>query len=389
VSSPAKPRRSLRALVTLLLPALAGAGFGYLVAGGAMQWDFLKLRMHSLGAWDLLALPLIILFVIAIHEAGHLLGGLRRGMRFLLYVVGPFQFSRTPSGIRFNWVFNLGTLGGLAACLPKPGAPLPPQLLSLIAGGPLASLLLMLAGLGLALLVEGRPAAYALITAFLSGLIFLVTAFPMRNGGFMSDGAQWLEVRRGGKAVEERQLLTVLMAESYGGCRPGELDGDLVEQVLAFEDDPLRRVASRLIAFLHRLDRGDLPAAGELADWLAEHIEAYPDGFRQGIAVELALFAGLHRQDREAAATWLKRSRGGIVDSARRALAEATVAALQGDSGSAEAALQRARRALRRGSDAGLARMTSDQIGHVASGLAALSTADIGLPVSQFPAQSD
>ena len=36
-------------------------------------------------------------------------------MRFLLFIVGPFQLSRSQSGIRFNWLFNLGTFGGLAA----------------------------------------------------------------------------------------------------------------------------------------------------------------------------------------------------------------------------------------------------------------------------------
>jgi hypothetical protein len=57
--------------------------------------------------------------VLAVHEAGHLFGGFLRGMRFLLYIVGPFQLTRTTSGIQFKWIFNLGTFGGLAAATPN------------------------------------------------------------------------------------------------------------------------------------------------------------------------------------------------------------------------------------------------------------------------------
>ena len=67
----------------------------------------------------------------------------------------------------------------------------------------------------------------------------------------MSDGMQFLEVIRGGRAVEERQALMVLMAQSLGGARPRDLDGAGIEQVLGFEsDEPVRRVAARLYAYL-------------------------------------------------------------------------------------------------------------------------------------------
>ncbi|RYZ71588.1 MAG: hypothetical protein EOP91_10470, partial [Lysobacteraceae bacterium] len=78
----------------LFLGMLLGGGvLGYLLGfvlgrGPSASDSGLKTVLDALSAWDLLALPLLVLAVIAVHEAGHLLMGLRQGMRFLLYVVG-------------------------------------------------------------------------------------------------------------------------------------------------------------------------------------------------------------------------------------------------------------------------------------------------------------
>ena len=348
----------------VLLPALAGGVFGMLLARSGLAVPGVKDTLRALGAWDLLALPVLILLVIVVHELGHVVGGLSRGMRFLLFIAGPFQISRGQDGLRFNWVFNLGTFGGMAACLPDTAQPLGPQLRRLIIGGPLASLLLTLVA-GLAVLpLDGRAAAYALIIAVLSAVIFLVTAVPLRAGGFMSDGAQLLELLRGGKGVTERQRLLVLMGQSSSGVRPALWDPSLIS--LALQDtaggEPLRRVAAHYFAFLHHLDRDELAAATEHADTLAESIEAYPVGFRQSLAIELCLFEALQRRRIDEAKAWLQQARGGVVDAARRALAEAAVAALDGDAVRRDERLALARRSLRRGSDAGLNQLTVAQI---------------------------
>jgi len=346
----------------------AGAAFGYLVGVSLVQSPLLREKLRALSGLDLLALPVLVLLVLAVHEAGHLLGGFRHGMRFLLLIVGPFQLSRTPGGIKFNWIFNLGTMGGLAAATPNPDRPLKPQLLSLIAGGPTASLLLALAGLAAVGLGEGRIGAYGLILGALSFLIFLVTAIPLRAGGFMSDGMQFIEVIRGGRAVEERQTLMVLMAQSLGGARPRDLDRAVIQQVLAFESaEPVRRVAARLYAYLVAVDSGSERAA-EHAAWLAENIDGFPDGFRQSIAIELALHAAT-TGDTDGLRNWLKRAQGGVVDAARRSLAEAHLAIIEADPERARTLLAQARKHLPRGMDPGLNVLTAEQIEQAAAGL--------------------
>lgn len=358
----------------ILIGMGGGAVFGYMVGASAVHSPLLREKLRALSGFDLLALPFLMLLVLAVHEAGHLLGGFRHGMRFLIYIVGPFQLSQSPSGIRFSWLFNLGTMGGLAAATPNPERPLKPQLLSLIAGGPIASLLLALAGLAISLLAGGRLGTYGLITGVLSLLIFMVTAIPLRAGGFMSDGMQFVEVIRGGRAVEERQALLVLMAQSLGGTRPRDLDRAVIQQVLSFESaEPVRRVAAHWYAYLAAVDAGEEIAA-EHAAWLSENIEAYPDGFRQSLAIELALHEAA-TGNVEGTRSWLGRAKGGVVDAARRALADASLAILDGDTERARTLLEKARKQLSRGMDPGLNVLTAEQIERAAERLSAGSAA--------------
>lgn len=374
VSPSQKPLRRAAPGIGILIGMGGGAIFGYMVGASAVRSPLLRETLRALSGFDLLALPFLILLVLAVHEAGHLVGGFRHDMRFLIYIVGPFQLSRSPSGIRFSWLFNLGTMGGLAAATPNPERPLKPQLLSLIAGGPVASLLLALAGLAASTLAGGRLGAYGLITGALSLLIFMVTAIPLRAGGFMSDGMQFVEVIRGGRAVEERQALLVLMAQSLGGTRPRDLDGAVIQHVLSFERaEPVRRVAAHMYAYLAAADAGD-GRATQHAAWLAENIDAYPDGFRQSIAIELALHEAA-TGNVEGTRSWLNRAQGGVVDTARRALANAWLAILEADPERARTLLEKARKQLPRGMDPGLNVLTAEQIEHAAERLSAGSAA--------------
>lgn len=138
----AKPKKSKSAafgfFITLVLSALGG----YWISSFVFKVPGLKAALPAFNAFDAFAFLFLVLLVLAIHELGHLMGAFSRGMKFLLFVVGPFQWIRTADGIRFSLVFNLGNFGGLAAALPNPDQAMAPQLKRLVIGGPLSSLLL-------------------------------------------------------------------------------------------------------------------------------------------------------------------------------------------------------------------------------------------------------
>ncbi|MET1163375.1 MAG: site-2 protease family protein [Pseudoxanthomonas sp.] len=375
-----KPRRKFgwKGSVALLAMLAAGALLGY--ATGRMTADSatgLRSILDALSPWDLLALPFLMLAVIAVHEAGHLLMGLRQGMRFLLYVVGPFGFVGGGEGIRFRWFFNLGTLGGLAAAMPDPQRPLAMQMKPMVLGGPLASLLLAAAGFAVMAMSEGRLAAYALIVGLLSAAVFVLTALPFRAGGFMSDGMQWLAYRRGGAGMERRARLTALMGMSMAGTRPRDLDEETLRLTLEAADgsEVLTDMGAWFYAYARDLDRGEVAAADAWLAKMADALGAYPDGFRQSIAIELAMHAALHRRDQVEALRWLRSARGGIVDASRRHLAEAATAVLLGDDATAERSLVEADQRLKQSMDPGFALLSRDQIDALRRTLAASSTA--------------
>jgi hypothetical protein len=162
-------------------------------------------------------------------------------MRFLLLIIGPFSWHASVSGVRFEWNTNVSLMGGLAAATPtKVGASIRRQLLVLIAGGPVASLLLAMFALAATSVSGPRFAAYFTFIAGSSFGIFLITLMPIRSSGFLSDGLQLIDVLRGGDAVRERVALLQIFAQSAAGIRPRDWDSQVISELSRMNSaDPL------------------------------------------------------------------------------------------------------------------------------------------------------
>ena len=322
-----------------------------------------------LTAWDLLALPVLVLIVLGTHEIGHLLGGLSQGMRFLLLIVGPFGWHASVRGVRFEWNTSPALMGGIAAAVPtRTGASLGRQLLVLIAGGPVASLLLTIVAVALAAVSGPRFAAYSIFVAAISFGIFLVTLIPVRSGGFMSDGMQIIDVLRGGHAVIERNALLRIFAQSLDGVRPRDWDASAIDELSSMaSEDPLRSTGGSLYLLYRAMDGGNAADIARYRQRLEDGVDGYPSGFRQSIHLELAICAWM-AADVDAVRRHLQASQGGVAEKSRRLLARAALARLEGRHEDCERDRLLAIEALATASDAGQARLTADQLSMLEGG---------------------
>ncbi len=348
--------------VAALLAVLAYWGVTSLHAKSELVQKLAEAR-EILTVWDTLAVPVVILVVLGMHEVGHLIGGLLRGMRFLLLIVGPFGWHASISGVRFEWNTNVALMGGLAATLPTAVGPnLRPQLLTNIASGPLTSLLLAILAIALTSCTDPRFTAYLIFMAATSFGIFVVTLIPTNAGGFMSDGMQIIDVLRGGNAVLERSALMQIFAQSLDGVRPRDWDLAALDTLSKMQsEDPLRHTGGALYLLARAMDcRNDADIA-QYRNVLENSVDSYPSGFKQTVYVELAICAWL-AGDVDAVRRYLEHSKGGIVEKSRRLLAQAALAKLEGRNADCKRGRSLAIKALADASDAGQAKLTEDQL---------------------------
>lgn len=353
---------------------LWGLSIGLLMAILADQYDWatvssqlmqkLEQAREMLTVWDLLAMPVLILVVLGTHEIGHLIGGMLRGMRFLMLIVGPFGWHASASGVRFEWNTNVALMGGLAAAMPTAVGPnLRRQLLINIASGPLTSLLLSILAIALAPFVDPRITAYLTFIAATSFGIFVVTLIPTNAGGIMSDGMQIIDVMRGGNAVVERSALMQIFAQSLNGVRARDWDLSALNVLSKIQsDDPLRHTGSSLYLLARAMDCEHTADIERYRAVLEHSVDDYPAGFKQSVYVELAICAWL-AGDPVAMRRYLEHSKGGIVEKSRRLLAQAALAKLEGRNEDCERDRLLAIKTLADASDAGQAKLTEDQLG--------------------------
>jgi hypothetical protein len=340
---PAKPaaRRKItpRAIAVMLGGALLGGGIGFLGARYGAQFF---VPLPGAKAWKLVtvaSLPLLWLATVAFHELGHLVGGWAGGGRFLLYVVGPFMWRRSPAGVQFAWNRNVNLSGGLAACLPLDVARVTPRRTALmIAGGPLFSLVFAVACVWAAALFAAQPAGLVpgllqhatVVAALVSFAVFVVTALPGTAGGFHSDGRRFLNLLRGGPGAEQENALMALTTASLGGVRPADYDAGLLQRALSRRDGSLFDLYAHLTAFHHAVDTRQFARAQELLDYVVAGEADLAPFMRDAVRCEYAWLLARHGGDAPAARTWLDSAGPLPFDPATRLRAEAAVLLAEG-----------------------------------------------------------
>jgi hypothetical protein len=369
---------------------LAGAALGGAVGIGIAELFAVDVAARFAGRlaadlWTVLMLPLVWWVCVVVHEFGHLLGGRIGGMRALMLFAGPLHIEFNADGVRVLRNRVTATWGGLAACAPhgerSSGRA---SFALLVAGGPMASVLLAAATVPAAFAVGGWWGGLLLVTAAMSAGIGVATLIPVRAGGYMSDGGQLLGLAHRDQETRQRLALVALSGQSHAGVRPRDWDPALLRTIGEESGDATLRAVAAMLAANRAEDRGDLEAAD--ANWRAvaagvggEQGSSMAPAMRGSFAIGLAAWIGQRRREGGSARRWLDASKGGFAEAAIRAHAEAAVALAEGDTDAARRHRDAARAALPRLSDRGAALALADALDDLAREIAAAISQDVNV----------
>ena len=252
-----------------------------------------------------LVLGLVMFVVLLVHETGHVVGGVSAGFRFQLLTVGPFTLVREEGRVRLRANRDWGRAGGIASTLPVPGVDMRRGAMRMIVGGPLASVLLGIAGWIVFFATSGLGSLMGAMAGGMSLAIGLMTSIPGAIGGYVSDGGRFLMLRRGGMEAERWMALGRLRAEvrprdwDLGGARAEWVDGS-VDGVI---------MASAL--YCYELDSGREEAAGQMLDRMISYLDVTPPYMRPGVLVEAAWFLAARRGQAAEGRAWLEQVKPG------------------------------------------------------------------------------
>jgi hypothetical protein len=281
-----------------LFPMLVG-----MALGGLAGW-FIGPLVKAYGPlhvspWSMIAMPMVLLLALALHEAGHVIAGLICGFEFRLFVVGPLRLERQGGRLKASFNRLLTLWGGIAACVPNSyGTYLHHKMILFAAGGPSFSLL------GAASLIPGFSilrahvdAGFLLITfGLLSAAVAVVTLLPLSAGGFKSDGIRlaMLLLRR-----PEGQRWTALAA--LGGLAQTARPREWPDELMALLGDGMDMQADAAMAcivwHMWHTDRREFEPARMWLERALTHAGAVPDATLPILYLAAADYYARHGED--------------------------------------------------------------------------------------------
>ncbi|MDX2268975.1 MAG: hypothetical protein NW208_12770 [Bryobacter sp.] len=328
---------------------LAFGGLGYGVGNliGRLAKGKLELGADPVWLW---ATPLLMLGVILLHEGGHAVAGWLVGFRLHMLTAGPLRWDRQGGKMKLGFNRQLGLWGGICASVADPEVPpglkhLRQRTLWMVLGGPLASVLGTLVGLGLAWWLGPGPQRLLLgLFGLTNGAIALATAIPQCMGGFVSDGKRVLDLMKEGPAADRFCAVATLGSLSQK-VRPRDWPREVVEMATAWEDDSYDGITAAFLRYSFHLDRREIAEARVWLEKMLAKVEEWPGSFQPIVYSSAAYFYAMEEPDAEKAESYHAKScKSAIIPAEGKVLNEAALAVLRGERETVKAALEKGRR---------------------------------------------
>ena len=247
------------------------------------------------------ALLLAFALSVVLHELGHLLPALWFGFHVSRGALGPICVTRAHGPWKLQ--YSRSWWAASVVAIPRDETAWRRRMLTVVAGGPIASLVTCF----LAVYLRSALAPTASGGAFLSALaqlnlfLFLFLIPNSRNASVRNDARLFLTIWENGCEAEQIRLYHRVTQLQIAGVRPRGFPRDLITQVAAAAGNRDLMLFSALTVFLWALDSGDVTLADTWDRRANRLIEDYVLRLSDTVLCESACFDIVHRNAPESA----------------------------------------------------------------------------------------
>ncbi len=328
------PRSDLIVMVVVWL-CILGAFAASLLFGRPpllRQWVLREvvpwIRWHGMGAAIALLVVSVIgstLAMVAVHETGHVLGGLAVGFRFKSIRAGPIQLDR-PFRLSFHGEPGLA-FNGVSTVIPVSAERLIPRAMVMLWAGPAANVLSGFLVLALPFPKSFLPVLF-IVMSIANGLSDLL---PYRSKLGASDGMfLWALFRHPARAERWLAIMT-LNEESRDGVLPESLPAAFIAKAIAVRDDSIDTVVAHAYAFSAAFHQHRNAEAAQMLETCLRYASHSPLVLYQALMSDAAVFQARRLGRADLAEQWLADIPGTTAHPRLRTRAEAAILEARGD----------------------------------------------------------
>ena len=281
-------RKTGMILLCMLIGYGVGWGLGHILGGGDDGESIDKMKMAEAVLIAFAALVVGVLANAILHEAGHLVGGLLTGYKFLSFRIFNITLQKEDEGWHWKKFSLMGTLGQCLMC--------PPHTQSVPyfwynVGGVMVNLIICVISGTMLYAFDLTMVPFVFCVMLLAtGIWFLLTnAIPMTPGGVQNDGKNLLILWHHPEQRKHFHNMLAVAAEQSRGKRVSEMPEEWFESTPVTKDSTVMEIAARNLYYARLMDEMRFDKARAIAEELMSIGKSLPQLFQMEVASDLLL----------------------------------------------------------------------------------------------------